>query len=90
MKFKIDCELPCAKSIIGRLDAPLTIPQVTMPIGIVMARFNLKKAFAVGEFLQTAGILAPFCSGYFSLLLTRVCFIIDTAIVTPLAIAITI
>lgn len=68
--------------------APLTIAIVAVPIGIVRARFSLKKAFAVGGFLQAAGILAPFCTSYLPLLLTRVCFAIGTAITVPVATAI--
>lgn len=67
---------------------PLAIALVSVAIGIFAARFSLKKTFLVGALLQGAGILTPFCTSYPSLLLTRVCFAIGTAIVVPLAIAI--
>ena len=56
---------------------------LTVPIGIVGARFGLKKMFAVGALLQAAGIFAPFCTSYSLLFLTRVCFAIGTAITVP-------
>lgn len=69
--------------------APLTIAIVAVPLGIIVARFNLKKVFAAGAFLQAAGILAPFCNSYVPLVLTRVCFAVGTAIVVPVSTAIT-
>jgi NNP family nitrate/nitrite transporter-like MFS transporter len=68
--------------------APLAIAIVCVPIGIITARFSLKKTFAVGAFLQGGGILAPFCTSYLPLLLTRVCFAIGTAVTVPVATAI--
>ena len=65
--------------------APLTIAIVSLPIGIIGARFSLKKTFAVGAFLQAGGILAPFASNYPMLVLTRVLFAIGTAITVPVA-----
>jgi MFS family permease len=68
--------------------APLTIALVSVPAGIIGARFNLKKTFAVGAFLQAGGILTPFVTNYPLLLLTRVCFAAGTAITVPVATAI--
>ena len=68
--------------------APLTIAISAVPLGIVMARYSLKKTFAIGGFLQAAGILAPLCTSYFPLVLTRVCFAAGTAITTAVATAI--
>ena len=68
--------------------APLTIAIVSLPLGIIGARFSLKKTFAVGAFLQAGGILAPFASNYPMVVLTRVLFAIGTAITVPVATAI--
>ncbi len=68
--------------------APLTIAILAVPLGIGMARFSLKKTFAIGAFLQAAGILAPLCTSYAPLLLTRVLFAVGTAITVPVATAI--
>ena len=59
-----------------------------MPLGLFGNRFNLKKTFALGAFLQAAGILTPLCTAYFPLLATRIVFAIGTAITVPLATAI--
>ena len=67
---------------------PIIMAVLTVPIGIVGARFGLKKMFAVGAFLQAAGILAPFCTSYPILFLTRVSFAVGTAITVPMASAI--
>jgi MFS family permease len=68
--------------------APLTITLLAVPIGITGTRYSLKKTFAVGAFFQAAGILAPFCSSYILILLTRMSFAIGTAITFPLITAI--
>ncbi len=68
--------------------APLTIAIVCVPLGIVGARFSLKKTFAIGAFLQAGGILAPFCTSYLAILLTRVSFAIGTAVTVPAGTAI--
>jgi MFS family permease len=68
--------------------APLTITLLAVPIGIIGTRYSLKKTFAVGAFFQAAGILAPFCSSYIAILLTRMSFAIGTAITFPLITAI--
>ena len=68
--------------------APLTVAIFAIPMGIVMARLSLKKAFAIGAFLQAAGILAPFATSYLPLVLTRVAFALGTAITVPVAAAI--
>ncbi len=68
--------------------APLTIAIVSLPVGIIGARFSLKKTFAIGAFLQAGGILAPFATNYGLLMLTRVLFAVGTAITIPVATAI--
>jgi MFS family permease len=68
--------------------APLAIAICAIPVGIVLSRFSLKKTFVVGAFLQAGGIFTPLCSTYYTLLLTRICFAIGTAITVPVAIAI--
>jgi MFS family permease len=68
--------------------APLTITLLAVPIGIIGTRYSLKKTFAVGAFFQAAGILAPFCTSYATILITRMCFAIGTAITFPLVTAI--
>jgi len=67
---------------------PIIMAVLTVPVGIVGARFGLKKMFAVGAFLQAAGILAPFCDSYPLLFLTRVAFAVGTAITVPMASAV--
>jgi MFS family permease len=67
---------------------PLVIAIVSIPAGIVLSRFSLKKTFAFGALLQAAGILTPFCNSYATLLLTRVCFAAGTAITVPVAVSI--
>jgi MFS family permease len=68
--------------------APIAVAIIALPLGIIGARFSLKKVFAVGALLQAAGILAPFCGSYLPLVMTRVFFAIGTAITVPLATAI--
>lgn len=68
--------------------APLTIAIVAMPIGLIGARYSLKKTFAVGAILQAGGLLAPVCGGYVPLLLTRICYAIGSSITFPLVPAI--
>lgn len=67
---------------------PLVVAILTVPIGIVGVRFSLKKVFFAGALFQAAGLLAPFCTSYFPLFLTRVFFAIGTAITVPTASAI--
>ncbi len=67
---------------------PIIMAVLTVPIGIVGARFGLKKMFTIGGFLQAMGMLAPFCTSYPLLFLTRVAFAIGTAITVPMASAI--
>jgi MFS family permease len=68
--------------------APIAVAILAVPIGIVGAKFSLKKLFAVGALLQAAGVFAPFCSGYGLILLIRVLYAIGTAITVPIATAI--
>ncbi len=67
---------------------PVIMAALTVPVGIVGARLGLKKMFAAGALLQAAGVLAPFCTSYPLLFLTRVSFAIGTAITVPMASAI--
>ena len=68
--------------------APIAVAILAVPIGIVGARFSLKKLFAVGALLQAAGIFAPLCSSYGLILLIRILYAIGTAITVPIATAI--
>ncbi len=68
--------------------APLAIAAVSIPAGILMSRYSLKKTFAVGAILQAGGILAPFCDSYLLIVATRILFAIGTAITVPIATAI--
>lgn len=64
---------------------PVIMAILTVPIGMMGSRLGLKKVFAVGALLQAAGILAPFCTSYPLLFLTRVAFAVGTAITVPMA-----
>ena len=68
--------------------APLAIAAVSIPAGIIMARYSLKKTFAVGALLQAGGILAPLVDSYVWIVATRIVFAIGTAITVPIATAI--
>jgi MFS family permease len=68
--------------------APIAVAIMALPLGIIGARYSLKKMFAIGAVLQAAGVLAPFCGSYLPLVMTRVFFAIGTAITVPLATAI--
>jgi MFS transporter, CP family, cyanate transporter len=67
---------------------PLTMAILAVPVGIIGIRYSLKKTFAVGAALLTAGIFAPFIQSYLPLLLTRACFAIGCAIVASIGSAI--
>jgi MFS family permease len=60
--------------------APLAIALVGVPVGIIGTRFSSKRAFAIGSLLLAGGLLAPICSTYLPLLLTRVCYAFGTAV----------
>jgi MFS family permease len=68
--------------------APIAVVALALPIGIIGSKYSLKKTFALGAFLQAAGILIPLCSTYELVILTRVLFALGTAITVPLATAI--
>ena len=68
--------------------APVAIAALALPIGIIGARYSLKMLFAVGAFLQAAGVFAPLCFNYELILLTRIMFAIGTAFTVPIATAI--
>ncbi len=68
--------------------APLAIAAVSIPAGIIMSRYSLKKTFAVGAILQAGGILAPLVDSYVWVVVTRIVFAIGTAITVPIATAI--
>jgi MFS family permease len=68
--------------------APISIAILAIPVSIIGAKSSRKKTFAVGALLQAAGILAPFCSNYPLLLLTRAFYAIGTAICFTLGTAI--
>jgi MFS transporter, NNP family, nitrate/nitrite transporter len=68
--------------------APIAVVAMAVPIGIIGAKYSLKKTFALGAFLQAASILIPLFSSYEMVILTRVLFALGTAITVPLATAI--
>jgi MFS family permease len=68
--------------------APIAVAILAIPIGIIGARFSLKKMFAIGALFQAAGIFAPFCTSYPLILLTRIGYALGTAITVPVATAI--
>jgi cyanate permease len=59
-----------------------------VPAGIIGMRMGAKRLFAVGAFLQASCIIAPFCSSFALLLLTRVLFAIGIALNAPIAVSI--
>jgi MFS family permease len=68
--------------------APITIAAVSLPLSVFLSRYNLKKTFAVGAFLQGAGIFAPLADSYALIIVTRILFAIGTAVTVPVASAI--
>ncbi|UCC16493.1 MAG: MFS transporter [Dehalococcoidales bacterium] len=69
--------------------APLAIAAVSLPVNALVSRFGLKKMFTIGSFLLAMGVFAFFTTGYFPLLFFRACFAVGTAIIIPVATAIT-
>jgi cyanate permease len=63
---------------------PLAIVILSIPLGIFGTRYSLKKTFAVGAFLQAAGLLTPLCGDYIPLLATRACYALGAGITFPL------
>jgi len=68
----------------------ISAPQIltvafAVPAGILASRIGLKKTFAIGSFLEAAGIIAPLCLNYPMLLVSRVLFGIGLAITSPIA-----
>ena len=68
--------------------APITIAAVSLPISLFLSRYSLKKTFAVGAFLQGAGLLTPIADSYGLIMVTRILFAIGTAVTVPVASAI--
>jgi len=68
--------------------APLGIAAVSLPVNALVSRFGLKRMFTIGSFLLAMGVFAFFTSGYFALLFFRTCFAVGTAIIIPVATAI--
>ncbi len=64
--------------------SPILMTVFCVPSGLVASRIGIKKAFAIGAFLQAMGIFAPFCSSFPLILLTRMFFGIGTAMTMPL------
>lgn len=69
--------------------APLAIAAVSLPVNFLVSRFGLKRMFTIGAFLLAMGVFAFFTSEYFPLLIFRACFAVGTAIIIPVATAIT-
>jgi nitrate/nitrite transporter NarK len=64
--------------------SPLAIIILTAPLGIFVSRFSPKWFFAIGALLQASGLLAPLCTSYFPLLLTRALFALGAGITFPM------
>jgi cyanate permease len=58
---------------------------LVVPVGIIGMRIKAKRLFAIGAFLQSSCIIAPFCSSFATLLLTRVLFALGVAVTAPIA-----
>ncbi len=69
--------------------APLGIAAVSLPVNSLVSRFGLKRIFTIGSFLLAIGVFAFVTSDYFALLFFRVAFAVGTAIIIPVATAIT-
>ncbi len=68
------------------LSAPqLLTVAVGVPSSILASRIGLKKTFVIGVFCEAFGILAPFCSNYFLLMIVRVFFGLGLAVTGPIA-----
>jgi cyanate permease len=61
---------------------------LTIPAGIVGARFGLKRTMAVGAVFMAAGLLTPLTHNFTTLLATRIVFGLGVAIAFPLVAAI--
>jgi MFS family permease len=68
--------------------APLTIAVISLPMNMIVSRLGLKKTFAAGAFLMSAGALAVFTDDYLLLLVLRAVFAIGTALIVPVGTAI--
>ncbi len=64
--------------------SPLAIIILTAPLGLIASRISPKKLFAFGAILQAGGLLAPLCSSFFPLLLTRAAYALGAGITFPL------
>lgn len=64
---------------------PIIVAIFAVPVGIIGVRTGAKRIFAIGAFLQSACILAPLCSNFGILILTRVLFAIGIATTAPIA-----
>jgi cyanate permease len=63
----------------------LIMATLAVPIGIVGMKIRAKRLFAIGAFLLSSCIIAPFCSSFATLLLTRVLFALGVAVTAPMA-----
>ncbi len=69
--------------------APLTIALVSLPVNSLVNRLGLNRLFAIGAFLLGMGVFSFFLTDFLSALLFRICFALGTAIIIPVATAIT-
>ncbi|MBN2238190.1 MAG: MFS transporter [Dehalococcoidales bacterium] len=69
--------------------APLTIAAVSVPINSLVNRFGLKRMFSIAAFLLSLGIFSFFLNDYIAILFFRMCFAAGTAVIVPVATAIT-
>lgn len=64
--------------------SPLLMMVFAVPSGIIANKVGIKKAFAIGAFLQASAIVAPLFNSFPLILLTRVLFGIGIAMTIPL------
>jgi CP family cyanate transporter-like MFS transporter len=64
--------------------APVVLVGLAIPVGIVGLRMGAKRIFALGALLQASCIIAPFCSNFVALLLTRAVFAAGVAMTAPI------
>ncbi len=64
---------------------PIVMAVFALPAGVITTRIGLKKTFAVGVFLEAAGLLTLFSSNFVELLVTRLLFAVGAAMTFPVA-----
>ena len=57
----------------------------TVPASIMASRIGMKKTFVIGIFFEATGIIAPFCSNFYLLMVIRVLFGLGLSMTGPVA-----